>query len=348
MTASVFANPCYDHHNCVSLVADEKTGLRAIIAIHRYGASFAAGGIRMMRYDSESDAVADALRLSRAMSYKLAASELPVGGAKAVIIGDPTRDKTPALLHAMGVAIEKLGGSYRCGADVGTNATDIAEIGTRTRFVPDPGLGDFSLPTALGVFHATRAAVLEVLGSDSLEGVRVAVMGLGQVGSELASLLANAGARLTIADLDSVTATRVAASTGAVIVPPDQIHAAEVDVFAPCALGGVLNHASVAQIRARIVCGAANNQLAADAVAGELEARGICYVPDFLANAGGVITGLQRDLGYSGREAGAMVEGIFDRVLRVLQLSTGQGLGTVQAANELAEQHMSRLTANNS
>jgi leucine dehydrogenase len=281
-------------HEEVYRVEDRDSGLCGFIALHSTRLGPAAGGLRMRAYDSEEAALADVLNLARGMSYKNAAAGLPLGGGKAVIMGDAARDKTPALLQAMGRAIDALGGRYWTAEDMGMSPEDMAEIARGTRFVAglDSGAhasGDPSPVTARGVLGAMRAGAARLWGSDDLTGRTVAVQGLGHVGWHLCRLLDEAGARLIVADMDPVRVAETVRAFGATEVAPAGVHAVDADVFAPCAIGGVLNAASIAEIRASMICGAANNQLATPGDADRLHARGILYLPDYVANGGGII-----------------------------------------------------------
>ncbi|MBC7163997.1 MAG: Glu/Leu/Phe/Val dehydrogenase [Roseovarius sp.] len=283
-----------DTHEEVYRVEDRGSGLRGFIAVHSTRLGPAAGGLRMRTYESEAAALGDVLNLSRGMSYKNAAAGLPLGGGKAVIMGDPARDKTVALLRAMGRAIDALGGRYWTAEDMGMSPEDMAEIACETRYVAglDTGehaSGDPSPVTARGVLGAMRAGAARLWGSDDLSGRSVAVQGLGHVGWHLCRLLDAAGARLVVADTDAARVAATVRALGARAATPTGIHAAEADVFAPCAIGGVLNATTIPEIRAAMVCGAANNQLATPGDADRLHERGILYLPDYFANGGGII-----------------------------------------------------------
>lgn len=281
-------------HEEVYRVEDAETGLRGFIALHSTRLGPAAGGLRMRGYDSEDAALEDVLNLSRGMSYKNAAAGLPLGGGKAVIVGNPAKDKTPALLRAMGRAIEAIGGRYWTAEDMGMSPADMAEIARETRYVAglDQGRhasGDPSPVTARGVAAAMRAGAARLWGSDDLSGRHVAVQGLGHVGWHLCRILHAAGARLSVADKDGARAATAAREFNADVVEPDAIHACAADIFAPCAIGGVLNADTIPAIRVRMICGAANNQLATPRDADRLHERGILYLPDYVANGGGII-----------------------------------------------------------
>ena len=287
----MFSHPDYDRHEALLFEQDTAIGLRALIAIHDTTLGPAFGGCRMYPYASEQHATTDVLRLSRGMTYKAAICELPYGGAKSVIIADPRRDKTPALLHAMGRIIERLGGRYITADDVGTTLADLVIMREVTRHTAGATTAaQQTLPaTAFGVFEALRAATEVCLGRSDLEGLRVAVQGLGNVGMPLCGYLSAAGAALVVSDLDANRCAQAAASYGATVVAPEEIHTRQIDVFAPAAFGAVLNDTTIPRLGCRIVCGGANNQLAEARHDAALAVRGIVFVPDYLANAGGVI-----------------------------------------------------------
>ena len=291
---SVFNSSAFDAHELVVFGHDEKSGLDAIIAIHSSTLGPAVGGCRMYPYVSAESALNDVLRLSRGMSYKSAMAGLPFGGGKSVIIGDPKKDKTPALLHAMGEFIDNLGGKYITAEDSGTSVEDMLIIGERTPHVsgvePDSKYsGDPSPSTALGVFKGIQASVKHKLGLDELTGIRVAIQGVGHVGYYLSELLVNAGAKVFVADISTENVERVVKHFGAIAIHPDDIIGIEVDVFAPCAMGAIINDNSLESLQAPIVAGAANNQLAEERHAGILQEKSILYAPDFVINAGGII-----------------------------------------------------------
>jgi leucine dehydrogenase len=300
---SVFDSPDFDGHELVTFVHDEAAGLRAIIAIHStvpFGTS--GGGCRMWPYASDDAALRDALRLSRAMSYKLALVDMPAGGAKTVVIGDPQRDKSEALWRALGRAVERLNGRYIIAEDVGTSPADMQLIAKETKFVVGRQ-ADTAPATAYGTYLGLRTAVRRGLGRDTLDGVRVALMGLGHVGGRLARLLARDGAKLTVCDVDAKRVASLVSELGAAAVEPAAIFDADADVFAPCALGGVLDDDTIGRLRCKVIAGAANNQLFADRHADALLERGILYAPDFVINVGGVIGASQEGMQLGSDEA---------------------------------------------
>ena len=281
-------------HEQVLRVRDADSGLSGIIAIHSTQLGPAAGGLRMRSYADEAAALEDALRLSRGMTFKNAAAGLPLGGGKAVIIGDPARDKTPEMLATFGRAVEALGGRYWTAEDMGMTPADMARVGTETRFVAGLADGPFasgdpSPVTARGIFNAIRTTARHRFGSPDLTGLRVAVQGLGHVGLHLCDLLHRAGAELIVSDLDDSAVGAVQARFAARVVAPDAILKVEAEILAPCAIGAVLNEVSIPDLRVQAVAGGANNQLATAGDGARLHARGILYAPDYIANGGGII-----------------------------------------------------------
>jgi leucine dehydrogenase len=326
---------------------DVQTGLRAIVAVHNTCRGPALGGVRMWPYASLSEALQDALRLAQAMTYKAAVSGLPLGGGKAVIIGDPRKDKSPALLKAFGRLVHSLGGRYLTAEDVGMTVGDMETIrrvtphvtGTATR---SGGSGDPSIMTAIGVFHGIRAT-LEELGlkggaGASLDGVRVAVQGVGKVGYRLARLLHEQGVQLVVTDLDRTRAKRAARDFSAEVVSNERIYGVPCDLFAPCALGGVLNAGTIPRLRCRAIAGAANNQLATPGDAQRLRRRSILYAPDFVVNAGGLINiavGLGPG-GYDAQKAERKARGIAGTLRAVYRVARERRCTTAEAAERLA------------
>lgn len=327
---------------------DPESGLDAVIVIHDTTLGPAVGGCRMRPYATAAEAFEDAARLARGMTYKVAAAGLPLGGGKAVIVGDPQRDKTPALLRAFGRAMAHLGGAFVTGKDVGTTVEDLAEVRKVTAHVA--GLadttGDPSLATARGVLHGVRAVVHRRFDGADLRGRTIAVQGLGSVGFELCRLLHAAGARLIVADIAAAPVERAVAAFGAAAVAPEAIMEAQADVFAPCALGGVLDDAAARRMKAGAVAGAANNQLA-DAGAGRtLHGRGILYAPDYVINAGGVINAswevARRSETYDRAAALAAVAGIEDRLGAIFTRAAAQDTPPERVADEMVRERLAR------
>lgn len=299
-----WTSPEYDAHEQVCLFSDPASGLRAIVAIHSTALGAAAGGTRFMAYPADEQAMDDALRLSRAMSYKCALAGLPCGGGKAVIIGDTATLKSDRLLRSYGRFLNRIGSTFATGEDVGISVQDVETIREVTPFVggtSKDGAGDPSVHTAVGVMHGLRAVLKWQFSRDSFADVSVAIQGLGAVGWNLAERLHAQGARLTVADIRPEKVARAVTVFGAQAISPALIHRAEVDIFSPCALGGIISAATVGEIRARAVAGAANNQLAAPAAGAALAAAGILYAPDYVLNAGGVISGLESYFKMPGR-----------------------------------------------
>jgi leucine dehydrogenase len=329
-------------HEQVVWCHDPDAGLRAIIAIHSTALGPALGGARFRPYSSEDDALIDVLRLSRGMTYKNAAAGLDLGGGKAVIIGDPKTTRTDQLIRAYGRFVDGLSGRYLTAEDVGTTQADMDLIREETPYVTGVaphigGSGDPSPLTALGVRHAMHAAAEHRWGDASLEGKHVVVSGVGKVGGALVELLADEGARLTIADLDAARVTDLAGRFGAEVVAPDVAHRVPCEIFSPCAYGAVLSARTIPELRCAAVVGAANNQLAEPADADRLASVGIVYVPDFVANAGGVINIAEELHGYDHQRARDAVARIRETTAAVLHSAEADGIGTEEAAERLAE-----------
>src|SRR5690606_38308669 len=346
---SLWDFPDFDAHERVLFVTDRDSGLRAIIAIHSTHLGPGAGGTRFWHYAASADAVADALRLSRGMSYKNAMAGLPMGGGKAVILADAARTKTPAMLAAYGRAVDGLGGAYVTAEDVGITVADLVEVAKQTRYVS--GLpaaqgragGDPGPFTAHGVFLGVKAAVRRKLGKDSLAGLHIALQGAGSVASGLARRAAKEGAKLSIADIDSAKARRLADEVGGSVVAPEAIMTIEADLFSPCALGAVLTERSIATLNAPIVAGSANNQLATAADGDRIQARGILYAPDYVINAGGIINVASEYLG-EGDEASvnAKIERIPERLWEIGDESDSSGRNPADVADAMAKKLIGR------
>lgn len=342
---SVLSHEAFASHETVTFVSDAVTGLRAIVAIHNTSRGPALGGCRMYSYRSEEDALRDVLRLSRGMTYKAAAANLALGGGKAVIIGDPRELKTPALMRAMGRAVDALGGRYITAEDVGTTVADFAEVRKETRYVVGlptelGGSGDPSPTTALGVYYGLFAAVSHRLGHDDFAHLTVAVQGLGNVGWHLCQLLAQSGARLIVSDVDDARVARAVATFAARACEPRQIYDAEAEIFAPCALGAIINGDTLPRMKFSIIGGAANNQLAHDELGDVLRARGILYAPDFVINAGGMMRVASERTGFDQARVDRQVEGIGDTLRDIFERSESEGIPTQRAAMQLAEERL--------
>src|SRR5581483_2499577 len=321
-------------HEQVVFCQDVRSGLKAIIGIYSTVLGPALGGTRFYPYDSEDEALADVLRLSSAMAYKNALAGLDLGGGKAVIIGDPAELKSEALLRAYGRFVESLGGRYITACDVGTRSEDMDIVARECRHVtgrtaPAGGAGDSSVLTALGVMHGMRAAAAHAWGSTSLEGRTVGVEGVGKVGHRLVTHLMEAGARVVICDVSSRAVDAVRTRHPQVRAVPDMaaLVATDLDILAPCALGGALTDAAVGTMSAKIVCGAANNQLAHPGIEKLLADRGILYAPDYVVNAGGVIQVADELNGFNFERARAACERIFATTEKVFAIAETDGDG---------------------
>jgi leucine dehydrogenase len=329
---------------------DEATGLRAIIAIHDTTLGPALGGCRMWPYNTEDEAVTDALHLARGMTYKAAVSGLNLGGGKSVIIGDPHKDKSEALFRSLGRYVETLGGRYIVAEDVGISTGDINYIQVETSHVVGVdvtygGSGDPSPFTALGVLQGMRACVEEVFGTTYLEGRTVAVQGLGHVGYHLCRLLHGEGVRLIVTDLEAVAVERVVREFGAKAVEPDEILSIPCDVLAPCALGAIINDETLSGFRCSIIAGSANNVLLEASYGAALEERGILYAPDYVINAGGLINVADELERYNERRATKRVMRIYDSMRRIIAISKRDGVPTGVAADTLALERIVAISA---
>ena len=328
----------------VVMCNDSDSGLRAIIAIHSTALGPATGGLRMWTYANEQDAIFDAMRLARGMTYKYAAAGVDLGGGKAVIIGDPKVDKSVALMRAMGRFIDQLGGEYITGEDVGTTLHDMETLYSETNHVVTlpvhaGGAGDISPATALSSVLATKACALKVWGDDSLRGRTVALQGLGVCGSKALKLLVDEGARVTVTDVDADKVAAAVAEFGVNACAPDEIYSLDADIFAPYALGAVINDDTLQQLKVKIVGGSANNILAEERHGDEMQARGIVYAVDYIANSGSTIfdTDRFRKGGFQPERAWANVRRVYDRTLEVFAISERDGIPYYKAADRIAE-----------
>jgi glutamate dehydrogenase/leucine dehydrogenase len=321
---------------------DESVGLRGIIAIHSTVLGPALGGTRFFNYKNEDDALEDVLRLAHGMTYKSAAAGLDLGGGKAVIIGNPAKDKTEAMLRSYARFVDSLTGRYLTAEDVGTTTDDMEIINQETPYVTgireeNGGSGDPSPVTAWGVFHGMHAVAQHLWGSESLSGKHIAISGVGKVGSALVDYVMGNGAGVTIADVNETAVNNVRTKHTVEIVPPDEIHKIACDIFSPCALGGALNETSIKELQCAAICGAANNQLAVPHAGTQIAERGILYAPDFIVNAGGVINIAEELRGYDRKRAHDRAAGIYDTTLKVLRLAADNNVTTAQAADQMAE-----------
>jgi leucine dehydrogenase len=344
----VFNHPEFDHHDSIHYFEDPVSGLTAIIAVHSTALGPAAGGCRRWTYASEDAALTDVLRLSRGMTYKNAVAGLPFGGGKSVILAGEHAPKSRALFEAFGRAVDSLQGRYITAEDVGISVDDMRIVRSETPFVsglPQSGTGaggDPSPWTALGVFHGIEAAVATRLGKDSLAGVTVAVQGVGHVGSHLCTLLHEAGAKLRVADVNRDSLRNLLEQVPAEVVASRDILFTDADVLAPCALGNVLNSETIPRIRSKVVAGAANNQLASAADGARLTERGILYAPDYVINAGGVISVAREYLGNSTEEE---VRGEVCRIPDRLRQIFADAESSVRPTNDVADELARHIVA---
>lgn len=341
--------PDFDDHEAVHLFRDAESGLSAIIAVHSTHLGPAAGGVRFWHYADSTQAITDALRLSRGMSFKNAMAGLPMGGGKAVILADEARTKTPEMLRAFGRIIDSLGGRYVTAEDVGMTDDDMVVIRSETDHVSGLPVasgaagGDPGPYTALGVFLGVKAAAKRALGTDSLKDVHVAIQGIGSVGGGLAKLLAEEGARLTLADVNAERAAALAGEYGGEAVAADRILAVEADIVSPCALGAVLDAESIAALRCRAVAGGANNQLATPADGKRIHDRGILFAPDYVINAGGIINVGLEYLGQGDQEeVEARIAKIPERLEQVWRESEETGDPAADVADRIASRLIGR------
>ena len=336
----------YDYEN-LFICQDRSVGLRAVIAIHDTTLGPATGGTRMWTYPSEMDAIEDALRLARGMTYKYAAAGVNLGGGKCVIIGDPRREKSEMLFRALGRFINRLGGIYITGEDVGTTLREMEYMRMETPYVVTlpaswGGAGPIGGATAFGVVQGMKACARAVYESDSLEGRTVTVQGLGAVGSEVVPLLVRAGARVVVSDIDGEKVEAITSGYSVTAAPPDEIAAHPADIFCPCALGGIINAETIPRFRVKIICGSANNQLREERDGTDIHARGILYAPDYVVNAGGTIFDTDRlnPGGFNRERAMTNVSRILETMASLIRISREEGIPTYRAADLLAERRI--------
>jgi leucine dehydrogenase len=350
---TLFDSPSFANHEGVHAFFDEKTGLRAIVAVHSTARGPACGGCRMWNYGSSAEALEDVLRLSRGMSYKNAIADLELGGGKSVIIGDSRAQKTPELFQAFGRALNTLGGRYYSAEDVGISVADIAEARKATEYVvglPDgpEASGDPSPVTAEGVFRSTLIVARRLWKQDDLTGLTVAIQGVGHVGGYLADKLAAAGAKLVMTDVNTAVLSEVASRTQAQIVAPDAIYDVKADIYAPCALGATLNPQTLDRISAKAVVGAANNQLATADIGRTLFERGVLYAPDYVVNGGGIInvgSEMQARMtggAYDPAWVEAKLAKLMDTFEEILERSASENRPTHEIADAIAEARISK------
>ena len=341
--------PDFDEHEDVRFVTNDECGLRAIIAVHSTHLGPAAGGCRFWHYAKDEDALVDALRLSRGMSYKNAMAGLALGGGKSVILANKERTKTPDLLHAFGKAVDGLGGRYVTAEDVGMSVADMIEVHRTTQFVaglPNSGSdvgGDPGPHTSLGVFLGIKAAVKRGLGKDSVDGLHIALQGAGSVATGVALHAAAEGARLSIADVDEAKAKKLADAAGGTVVSADDILGLEADVLSPCALGAILNETTIPELKVPVVAGGANNQLATADDGERLHKRGILYAPDYVINAGGIINVCTEYLGDGDASlVRQRIEGIPVRLEQIWAESQQTGRDPAAVADAMAQRLIGR------
>lgn len=340
----------YDYEK-VLLFQNQAVGLRAVLAIHSTILGPAAGGTRMWTYASDLDAMEDAMRLARGMTYKYAAAGVNLGGGKVVIIGDPKTQKSEMLFRALGRFINNLRGEYLTGEDVGTTLQDMDYIRMETPYVitlsqESGGAGPIGGATAFGVLQAMKACAQETWGSPNLQGRKIVVQGLGAVGYPMVELLVKENADVTIADIDAAKVAQTAKDFGVKTMDAREVFAANADIYCPCALGGIVNDESISQFRVKIVCGSANNQLREERHGDELSRRGILYAPDYIANAGGTVFDTDRLWGGVNAQRGMnKVAKIYERMMQVIALSKAQNIPTYLAADRLAEERIAQARA---
>lgn len=342
----------YDYEQLV-FCQDEQSGLKAIIAIHDTTLGPALGGTRMWTYQTEAQAIEDALRLARGMTYKNAAAGLNLGGGKTVIIGDPLKDKNEEMFRALGRFVQGLNGRYITAEDVGTTVADMDVIHEETDYVTGVSeafgsSGNPSPMTAYGVYLGIKASAKEAFGTDMLEGKTVAVQGLGNVAFSLCQHLHNEGAKLIVTDINEAAVARAVEAFDAVAVDPAHIYTQPADIFAPCALGAIVNDTTVEQMKFRVIAGSANNQLQQSRHGQLLYERGIVYAPDYVINAGGVINVADELYGYNYDRAKARVEKIYDSLQKIYAISNDEKIPTYLAANRLAEQRIASVAKSRS
>ncbi|MGV3459612.1 MAG: Glu/Leu/Phe/Val dehydrogenase dimerization domain-containing protein [Flavobacterium sp.] len=339
----VFGQASFNDHEQIVFCHDKDTGLKAIIGIHNTVLGPALGGTRMWKYANEWEAVNDVLRLSRGMTYKSAISGLNLGGGKAVIIGDAKTEKTPEMMVKFGQFIHSLSGKYITAEDVGTTTPDMDLIRDVTPYVTGisearGGSGNPSPVTAYGVYMGMKAAARHQFGSDSLAGKKVLVQGTGHVGETLIDYLTKEGAVVIISDINEARLQEVGAKYGAQIYRGDDLYGADVDIYAPCALGATVNDETIDRLKAKVIAGAANNQLANELIHGrKLQERGILYAPDFLINAGGIINVYGEIVGYGKDEAMKRTENIYNTTLEIFNFAESNNITTQQAAMAIAQ-----------
>ena len=340
----------HGEHEEVVLCYNKKVGLKAIIAIHNTALGPALGGTRMWNYNSEEEALTDVLRLSKAMTYKAAAAGLNLGGGKAVIIGDPKKDKTEALFRSFGIYVNSLHGKYITAEDVGTSVLDMEYIFMETPYVTGipkafGGSGDPSPHTAHGVLMAIKAAAKKKFNVDTIKGLRIVVQGLGHVGQFLVQSLVKEGAIVSVADIDQEKIRRFCSQYNIENIDPNKVLSSECDILSPCALGAVINDQTINTLKCQVVVGAANNQLAEPRHGQELLQRGILYAPDYVVNAGGLMNVFVELEGYSPERAKQKTNEVYNNLMEVFNIAEEEGITTNEAANRLAEKRLDSISS---
>ena len=344
----IFETLATSGHEQVVFCHNKDAGLKAIIAIHSTVLGPALGGLRMWPYQNEQEALNDVLRLSRGMSYKNAVAGLNIGGGKAVIIGDPNKDKSEALFRAFGKFVDSLGGRYITAEDVGIDVNDMEYVLKETEFATGVhqvhgGSGDPSPFTAYGTVQGLLASLSVVYGNEEIGERSFAVQGLGHVGMEYLKLLRERGAKVYVTDINQALVQRAVDDYGAIAVGTDEIYDTDADVYSPCALGGTVNEKTLPRLKCKIICGAANNQLASDAIGDEVQKRGILYAPDYAVNAGGVMNVSLEIDGYNRERALRMMRTIYYNLGKIFQIATRDGIPTYKAADRMAEERISAI-----
>lgn len=343
----IFESISKTEHEEVVFCQNKDAGLKAIIAIHNSVLGPALGGLRMWPYATEQDALNDVLRLSRGMTYKAAVSGLNLGGGKAVIIGDPSKDKSEALFRSFGRFVNSLNGRYITAEDVGIDVNDMEHVYRETEFVTGVhqvhgGSGDPSPFTAFGTLQGLMAAMQVQFGNEDIGNYSFAVQGVGHVGMEYVKLLSERGAKVFVTDINKNLVQRAVDEYGAEAVAADDIYDVDADVYSPCALGGTVNETTLERLKCKIICGAANNQLATNEIGDEVQRRGILYAPDYAVNAGGLMNVSLEIDGYNRERAMRMLRTIYFNLGRIFEISQRDGIPTYKAADRMAEE---RITA---
>jgi leucine dehydrogenase len=336
-------------HEQIIFNFDKETGMRAIIAIHDSTLGQTFGGVRMVNYASMEDALKDAMRLSKAMTYKCAAADEDKGGAKAVIWGDPKKDKNEAFLRAFGRFVEMLNGRFVTGADLNVNMMDGSIMGKESQYIvakskEEGSSGSTGNMTAFGIYVGLKACAKFLWGDENLRGKRIAIQGLGTVGEPLLEYLREGGLDVTATDINEKTLQRLQARYGFKPVKPEAIYEVECDIFCPCAIGGILNDQTIPKLKCKLVAGCANNQLEEEEQHGRmLHERGILYAPDYIINAGGVIQGIDEIQGYNPERVKMKTERIYGRLLHIFEMAKKEGILPLEAANRYAESRIREI-----